>query len=78
MSLKYEQYIKDADVDAVTKCVEAIRPLYDLYTPADIAEAHYQIRKELDMIVEREEKRKRIKKLQQDLESDWNLHFFNA
>lgn len=70
MTLKYEQYIKEANVDAVKACIAAIRPLYDLYTPADIGEAHHQIRRELDMIVEREEKRKRIKKLQQDLESD--------
>ena len=65
-----EKYHLNAIAEHVDKCYAAIRPLYDLYTPADIAEAHYQIRKELDMIVEREEKRKRIKKLQQDLESD--------
>lgn len=62
-----EKYHKDA-VDAnVDICYEIIRPLYDLYSAVDIAEAHYRIRKELDMIVEIEEKKKRIKKLQDEL-----------
>ena len=68
MTLKYEQYIKEANVDAVKACIAAIRPLYDLYTPADIGEAHHQIRRELGMIVEVAEKRKRIAKLKAELE----------
>ena len=68
MTLKYAQYIKEADEAAVKACIAAIRPLYDLYTPADIAEAHHQIRRELDMIVERAEKAKRIRKLIEEQE----------
>jgi len=70
MTLKYQQYIKEANVEAVLKCMESIRPLYDAYSPADIAEAHYQIRKELDIIVERAEKAKRIRKLIEEQEED--------
>ena len=70
MTLKYAQYIKEADVEAVKACIAAIRPLYDLYTPADIAEAHHQIRRELDLIVERAEKAKRIQKLIAEMEED--------
>jgi len=61
---KYHKDAVDANVDA---CYAAIRPLYDRYTAADIAEAHYRIRKELDMIIEVAEKKKRIKKLQDEL-----------
>jgi len=70
MTLKYTQYIQDADVAAVKACIAVIRPLYDQYTPADIAEAHHQIRRELDMIVERAEKAKRIRKLIGEMEED--------
>ena len=62
---KYHKDAVDANVDA---CYAAIRPLYDLYTPADIGEAHHQIRRELDMIVEVAEKKKRIARLKAELE----------
>ena len=65
-----EKYHKDANDANVRACVAAIRPLYDLYTAADIAEAHYQIRKELDMIKEIEEKKKRIRALKAELEGE--------
>jgi vacuolar-type H+-ATPase subunit D/Vma8 len=68
MTLKYTQYIAGADVEAVKACIAVIRPLYDQYTPASIAEAHHQIRRELDMIVERAEKAKRIQKLIAEME----------
>ena len=64
---KYHKDAVDANVDA---CYAVIRPLYDLYTAADIAEAHYQIRKELDMIKEIEEKKKRIRALKAELEGE--------
>jgi hypothetical protein len=63
---KYHTLANDANVRA---CVAAIRPLYDHFSPVDIAEAHYQIRKELDMIKEVEEKKKRIRALKTELES---------
>ena len=62
-----EKYNLDAVDENVDACYAAIRPLYDLYTAADIAEAHYRIRKELDMIKEVEEKKKRIRRLKEEL-----------
>lgn len=62
---KYHQAADDANVRA---CIAAIRPLYEHFNPVDIAEAHFQIRKELDMIKETEEKKKRIRALKADLE----------
>lgn len=61
---KYHKDSVDANVDA---CYAVIRPLYELYSGVDIAEAHFRIRKELDMIIEVEEKRRKIKKLQAEL-----------
>lgn len=63
---KYHQSANDANVRA---CIAAIRPLYEHFTPIDIAEAHYRIRKELDMIKETEEKKKRIRALKAELEN---------
>lgn len=68
MTLKYDLYLKSADVDAVKACYVAIRPLYNLYTPTDIAEAHHQIRRELDLIVEQDLRKKRISALKAELE----------
>ena len=65
-----EKYHLDSIDENVRACIQAIRPLYDLYTPADIAEAHYQIRKELDMIKEVAEKKKRIRALKAELEGE--------
>lgn len=62
---KYHKDAVDANVDA---CYAAIRPLYNQYSALDIAEAHYRIRKELDMIKEVEEKKKRIARLKAELE----------
>ena len=65
-----EKYHLAADDANVLACYAAIRPLYDQYSALDIAEAHYQIRKELDMIKEIEEKKKRIRALKAELESE--------
>lgn len=63
-----EKYHTAADDANVRVCIAAIRPLYDHFSPLDIAEAHYQIRRELDMIKEVEEKKKRIRALKAELE----------
>jgi hypothetical protein len=60
MTLKYSKYIQSADDDAVLACIQAIRPLYDLYTPNDIAEALHQIRREFNLIEERVERQRKI------------------
>jgi hypothetical protein len=60
MTLKYSKYIPSADDDAVIACIEAIRPLYDRYTPNDIAESLHQIRREFNLIEERLERKRRI------------------
>jgi len=67
---KYHKDAVDANVDA---CYAAIRPLYNQYNALDIAEAHYRIRKELDMIKEVEEKKKRIARLKAELEDNTSV-----
>jgi hypothetical protein len=61
--LKYTKYISSADDDSVLACIQAIRPLYDLYTPNDIAEALHQIRREFNLIEERAERKRKISEL---------------
>lgn len=65
-----DKYHRDAVDENVDACYAVIRPLYELYSGLDIAEAHFRIRKELAMITEVEEKRRKIKKLQAELEDD--------
>ena len=60
MTLKYSKYIPGADDEAVIACIAAIRPLYDLYTPNDIAESIHQIRREFNLIEERVERKRKI------------------
>jgi hypothetical protein len=64
MTLKYAKYIGSADDTAVLACIAAIRPLYDLYTPNDIAEALHQIRREFNLIEERAERKRKIADLE--------------
>lgn len=54
--LKYPKYHTAANDKNVLACVNTIRGLYDLYSPLDIAEAHVQIRRELDLVPEIKEK----------------------
>lgn len=61
--LKYSKYISSADDEAVLACIAAIRPLYDLYTANDIAEALHQIRREFNLIEERAERKRKISEL---------------
>jgi len=65
--LKYPIYHQDSNIDNVVKCIDSIRPLYNLYSTKDIAEAHHQIRKELNLIEEVKAKRKKIEELELDL-----------
>jgi hypothetical protein len=62
--LKYSKYIPSADDDSVLACIQAIRPLYDLYTPNDIAESLHQIRREFNLIEERAERKRKISELE--------------
>jgi hypothetical protein len=64
MTLKYAKYIPSADDEAVIACIQAIRPLYDLYTSNDIAEALHQIRREFNLIEERAERKRKIADLE--------------
>jgi len=66
MTLKNSKYIQSADDDAVIACIEAIRPLYDIYTPNDIAEALHQIRREFNLIEERVERKRKIADLEEE------------
>lgn len=65
--LKYPIYHQDSNIDNVIKCIDSILPLYNMYSVKDIAEAHHQIRKELNLIEEVKIKRKKIEELESDL-----------
>jgi hypothetical protein len=62
LSLKYKKYHSTAVDLHVEACIAAIRPLYSLYSTHDIAEAHVQIRRELDLVPEIPEKVKKPRK----------------
>lgn len=66
----FSKYHPTANNDNVDICYLIIKPLYEQYSGIDIAEAHYRIRKELNLIKEVEEKKQRIQKLKQELDLD--------
>jgi hypothetical protein len=70
LSLKYKKYHTEAVDKNVEACINTIRGLYDLYSKWDIAEAHVQIRRELDLIPEITEKPKRKSGTRKKLEPE--------
>ncbi len=68
---RFPFYIKDADPEGVAEALKFLNKFYERYpSGSEIAEALHQYRREHNMIVEVEEKRKRIKKLQDELEQE--------
>ncbi len=71
MEFKHPFYIKDADPEGVAAALEFLNKFYERYPSGnEVAEALHQYRREHDMIVEVEEKRKRVKKLIDELEQE--------
>lgn len=66
---KYPFYIKDADPEGVAEALEFLNKFYARYPSGnELAEALHQYRREHNMIVEVEEKKRRIKKLQDEID----------
>lgn len=66
--MKYPFYIKEADPAGVKELYDFLRPFYDRYpTGNEVGECLHQIRRELDLIVEVEKKKQRIKELEDEL-----------
>jgi hypothetical protein len=71
MEFKYPFYIKDADPTGVEEALVWLKDFYLRYpTGNEIGEALHQFRKEHDMIKEVEEKKKRIKKLADEIDEE--------
>ena len=64
----HEFYIKDANPEGVAEMLAILREFYRRYpTGNEVAEAMHQLRRELNLIQEREEKKKRVQKLKEEL-----------
>ena len=71
MEFKHPFYIKEADPEGVHEMLVIFREFYTRYpTGNEVGEALHQLRRELDLIVEKEEKRKRVKQLVEELDLD--------
>ncbi len=69
--MKHEFYIKDANPLGVEEALLFLNEFYRRYpTGNELAEALHQYRREHNMIVEIEEKKRRIKKLQHELDEE--------
>lgn len=66
--LKFPKYIKNADDAATLECISVLRELYQSYGTDAIAEAHHQLRREWNLIEEVVEKKRRVAKIQQELD----------
>ena len=71
MKFNYEFYIKEADPEGVAELLPVLREFYRRYpTGNEVGEALHQLRRELDLIQEREEKRKKIKEMLDELDDE--------
>jgi len=69
MKFNYEFYIKEADPEGVAELLPILREFYTRYpTGNEIAEALHQLRREFNLIQEREEKRQKIKEMLDELD----------
>ena len=68
MEFKYPFYIKEADPEGVAELLPILREFYHRYPSGnEVGEALHQLRRELDLIVEVAEKKKRVRKLIEEL-----------
>jgi len=73
MTFKHPFYIKHADVKGTAEALAWLTEFYTRYpTGAEVAEALHQYRKENNLIIETEVKRKQIKQLEEDLDDNQN------
>ena len=68
---KYPFYIKDAKPEGVAEALVWLREFYCRYpTGAEWGEAMHQLRRELDLIKEVEQKKKKVKQLIDELDDE--------
>jgi len=71
MEFKYPFYIKDADPEGTQEALAFFREFYTRYPSGnEVGEALHQYRREMNLIIEREEKKKRVKTLLDELDED--------
>lgn len=71
MNLPFEQLNPEANPAGTLQAYTWLKQFYAEYpTGAELAEALYQYRRENNMIVEREEKKRRVKQLQAEIDSE--------
>lgn len=71
MEFKHEFYIKDADPVGTQEALTFFREFYARYPSGlEVAEALHQYRREHNLIIEVEEKKRRVKKLQDELDEE--------
>ena len=71
MKFNYEFYIKEADPEGVAELLPVLREFYRRYpTGNEVGEALHQLRRELNLIQEREEKRKKVKEMLDELDDE--------
>lgn len=69
MEFKHEFYIKDADPVGTQEALAFLNEFYRRYpTGNELAEALHQYRREHNLIIEVEAKRRRVKKLQEEID----------
>ena len=69
MEFKYPFYIKEADPEGVAELLPILREFYHRYpTGNEVGEALHQLRRELNLIQEQEEKKRKVKQLVDELD----------
>lgn len=67
---KYPFYVKEANPEGVAELLPILKEFYSRYpTGNEVGEALHQLRREFNLIQEVEEKRKRVAKIQQELDA---------
>ena len=71
MEFKYPFYIKEADPEGVAELLPILREFYHRYpTGNEVGEALHQLRRELNLIQEQEEKKRKVKQLIDELDDE--------
>ena len=69
MEFKYPFYIKEADPEGVAELLPILKEFYRRYpTGNEVGEALHQLRRELNLIQEQEEKKRKVKQLVDELD----------
>ena len=71
IKFKFPFYIKEADPEGVAELLPVLREFYIRYPSGnEVGEALHQLRRELNLIQEREEKRKKVKEMLDELDDE--------